>query len=104
MVKTIELGKVKEVDPLGITYFRMRGMWYIQHPLKVFDYIEQIDSKDNNLVTIYALMTLQKYLRFDRDKLIELTSMPEVKIFDKIVKNPNNPANIIDSKLIKICF
>ena len=34
--ETVELGKVKRVDPLGITELRIRGMWSIENPLKVF--------------------------------------------------------------------
>jgi hypothetical protein len=34
--KTKELGRVNNVDPLGITYLRIRGMWGIENPIKVF--------------------------------------------------------------------
>lgn len=37
--QTRELGRVNCVDPLGITYLRIRGMWHIENPWKVFDYI-----------------------------------------------------------------
>lgn len=37
--KTRELGRVNKVDPLNITYLRIRGMWGIQNPLLVFDYV-----------------------------------------------------------------
>ncbi len=33
--ETKELGKIKKVDPLGITDLRVRGMWHIQSPFKV---------------------------------------------------------------------
>ena len=35
--ETNELSGVKNVDPLNITYLRVRGMWIIEHPKKVFD-------------------------------------------------------------------
>ena len=41
---TNEIAKVKKVDPLGITDLRVRGMWSIQNPFKVFDYIYQRDT------------------------------------------------------------
>jgi hypothetical protein len=34
--ETKELGRVNRVDPLGITNLRIRGMWTIQNPLKVY--------------------------------------------------------------------
>lgn len=36
---TNELAKVKKIDPLGITDLRVRGMWSIASPFKVFDYV-----------------------------------------------------------------
>lgn len=30
--QTRELGRVNRVDPLGITYLRVRGMWHIENP------------------------------------------------------------------------
>lgn len=37
--ETRELGHVNKVDPLGITYLRVRGMWGIENPWKVFNYV-----------------------------------------------------------------
>ena len=37
--QTRELGRVNSVDPLGITYLRIRGMWHIENPWHVFDYV-----------------------------------------------------------------
>lgn len=33
---TSELAGIKKIDPLGITYLRVRGMWGIQTPHSVF--------------------------------------------------------------------
>ena len=38
--RTRELGRVNRVDPLGITYLRIRGMWGIENPIRVFDYLK----------------------------------------------------------------
>ena len=57
--QTKELGKVKKVDPLGITDLRIRGMWHIDNPNKIFDYVYHYDeSKDFQLI---CLMKLDKY-------------------------------------------
>ena len=37
--ETKELGRVNRVDPLGITNMRIRGMWQIENPRKVFNYL-----------------------------------------------------------------
>jgi len=99
--ETKELGRVNKVDPLGITYMRIRGMWGIENPIKVFDYVAHIDT--NNRFTMYALMKESKYNSFpeaDRREFEraggELFSVSNVQI-----KNPDNPAKFIPAKLIK---
>ena len=50
---TNELGRVNRVDPLGITYLRVRGMWHIENPFTVFNYVYKLDtSKSFNLMAI----------------------------------------------------
>lgn len=44
-----ELGHINKVDPLGVTYMRVRGMWGIDNPWKVFSYIYERDM-ENNLI------------------------------------------------------
>lgn len=42
--ETNELGRVNHVDPLGITYLRLRGMWHIENPFRVFRYAYEFDA------------------------------------------------------------
>jgi hypothetical protein len=46
LAETNELGRVNKVDPLGITYLRIRGMWHIENPNKVFNYVADSNSSD----------------------------------------------------------
>lgn len=100
--ETKELGRVNKVDPLGITYLRVRGMWGIENPWTVFNYIYSKDTKKE--FNFFALINREKYLEFsteDRnsfEKFVrdnELLFMTEVK-----VKNPDNPAKLKDAYLI----
>ena len=51
--ETKELGRVNRVDPLGITYLRVRGMWGIENPFSVFSYIYKRDySKKFNFMAL----------------------------------------------------
>jgi hypothetical protein len=43
--ETNELGRVNRVDPLGITYLRIRGMWGIENPAKVYQYLNIKNDK-----------------------------------------------------------
>lgn len=97
---TIELGKVKRVDPLGITELRVRGMWTIQNPIKAFPNIFKYDK--NKEFSLFALVKKEKYDSFPQDdvKLIEETK--DIKVKDVKIKDPNNPATLMDAKLIEL--
>jgi len=99
--ETRELGRVNKVDPLNITYLRIRGMWGIQNPLSVFDYVNLGYDKNADF-QIIAIMKSSKYLSFpiqDRNKLEgELNN--NLRMFDVQVKSPNNPIQLIPAKII----
>lgn len=97
---TTELGRVNKIDPLGITYLRVRGMWHIENPKSVFSYLYTIDKKlDFQLICI---MQQNKYNSFPEEdrKAIEAMINENFVIEDVNIKNPNNPAKLINAKLI----
>ncbi|SHK50484.1 NgoPII family restriction endonuclease [Tepidibacter formicigenes] len=104
--ETNELGKIHNVDPLKITELRIRGMWSIKHPMKVFSYLTKDYFKDDNF-RAYVLMLKSDFNKID-DKYKEelnkyidsgLLSMENVEI-----KNPNNPVKYVDAILYKTSF
>lgn len=98
--QTNELGKVKKVDPLGITDLRIRGMWHIDNPNKTFDYVYEYDeSKDFQLI---CLMKKEKYdtLPVEDQRALENLNNSSVEVKDIKIKNPNNPIQLIDAKLL----
>ena len=97
--ETKELGRVNRVDPLGITYLRIRGMWHIEHPNKVFKYLNTKNESDFNL---NSLILEDKYNSFpELDRLnLEKISNPNFSIEDVQIKSPNNPAKLLKAKLI----
>lgn len=99
---TKELGRVNQVDPLGITNLRIRGMWQIENPRKVFNYLHETTDKDFELVCI---IPNEKYSSFPKDSRTKLEELKEngFSIEDKQIKDPNNPAKLMDCKLIKLC-
>lgn len=98
--ETKELGRVNKVDSLGITNLRIRGMWQIQNPRKVFDYLHSPSDKDFELICI---IPTGKYNSFNESSRIKIESIRKIgfNIQDEKVKDPNNPAKLIDCKLIK---
>lgn len=96
-----ELGHIKKVDPLGITYMRVRGMWGIENPFKVFNYIyERDNSKEFNFMCIIDYEKWKSL--YNVKELLELAlQVKELEIVDVEIKNPDNPAKLIGAKLIK---
>jgi hypothetical protein len=99
--ETKELGRVNNVDPLNLTYLRIRGMWGIKNPLSVFDYLN-LDYHKNSSFQMIALMQKSKYLSFpqqDREALAALVNN-NFQITDKDIKSPNNPVQLIPATVI----
>lgn len=98
--ETNELGKVKKVDPLGVTDLRIRGMWHIENPHKIFSYLNKVDA--NAKFQVLCLMKTEKFNSFptaDKTVLQTLTKA-NYSFEDTQIKNPNNPAQLLDCKLI----
>lgn len=99
LAPTNELGRVNRVDPLGITNLRIRGMWQIQNPRKVFNYLHTPNREaDFELV---AILSTEKYNSFPTESKIKIENSMHISIENSQVKNPNNPAQLIDVKVIK---
>lgn len=99
LAETNELGRVNRVDPLGITNLGIRGMWQIQNPRRVFNYLHKPSNSNFELVVI---IPATKYNSFPISsiKKLELLNNTALTITNVKVKNPNNPAKLIDAKLI----
>lgn len=100
--ETKELGRVNQVDPLGITNLRIRGMWQIENPRKVFNYLHEPTDKEFELICI---IPDEKYNSFPESSRTKIEGISEngFNVENKRVKDPNNPANLLDCKLIKLC-
>ena len=100
LAETNELGRVNKVDPLGITYLRVRGMWGIENPTKVFNYIySPVQDKQFNFM---ALINTEKYNSFvnhiELDNLVGLVA--GLEITDVEIRNPDNPVELKPAKMI----
>ncbi len=90
---------LKSLDPLGIT--RAKNFLYqIENPWRVFGYVYQqnVHANFNFMCLINSRMwaTLK-----NRAELLKLQKdYPTLQIVDKQIKNPDNPAELRDAKLI----
>lgn len=95
---TSEIGHINKVDPLGITYMRVRGMWGIENPWRVFNYVYKRDlSKSFNFMCI---INEEKWNEFSNTRLLDEIDKEEFSISDVKIKNPDNPAKLVNAKLI----
>ena len=100
--ETKELGRVNRVDPLGITYLRIRGMWGIENPIKTFNYI--YNDIQNNDFELVALINTDKYNSFSFGLRNKIENMPDscknFGIKNVKIKTPDNPVVLKNAKLI----
>lgn len=98
--ETNELGRINRVDPLGITYLRVRGMWGIDNPFNVFRYIF---TRDRNVsFNLMCIINNDKYYSFENHTDLEELTIhhKDLNILDVQIKNPNNPSQLKNAKLI----
>lgn len=103
--ETKELGRINEVDPLGITSLRIRGMWLISQPQKVFDYIPK--QEKNSKFKFYCIMKTEKFEEFSEDNKNDINNLVDNHSFfmnDISIKNPNNPAQILPAKFMEFYY
>lgn len=91
--ETNELGKVFNIDEQCITNLRIRGMWNMSHPEKIFkDNI--VYNNNENPKTIFKLIILEDdFKQIDKFTLEKLNKAIEDKVVKKSnihIPNPNN--------------
>ncbi len=96
---TNELGKVKKVDPLGITDMRIRGMWNIATPSSLYSDLVKSEGKRQ----FYLLMREEKYNSFPVSDRQALESFPDDRFSNSLIgiRDPDNPASIISARFLK---
>ena len=98
--KTDELGRINRVDPLGITSLRVRGMWQIENPSRVFQKIAKLEQRKT--FQAYAIMKWEKYL----DMLSKRQGvLPDtLKLSREKIPDPNNPAENMDAAILEVSW
>lgn len=98
--ETQELGRVNRVDPLGITYLRVRGMWGIENPWSTFNYVYRRDERRN--FNFMAIINEEKWRRLENTKrLYDLSKRNEhLQIKTVRIKDPDNPAHLNNARLV----
>lgn len=98
--ETRELGRVNRVDPLGITYLRVRGMWGIENPFTVFNYLYR--RNHSNRFNFMCLINDAKWKSLPNTSSLTglVGKVKGLEVKDVKFKDPNNPAVLKDGHLI----
>lgn len=99
--ETEELGRINMIDSLGITKLRVRGMWILQNPWKVFSYVTTLDTSKK--FEFCAIINEMKYKSFPEHVELEhlVSSINTLEIQDIKIKNPNDSKLDIKAKMIR---
>ena len=94
---TNELGRINNVDNLKITFLRIRGMWVIQHPQKVFSKLTKGWGKNDFEVKALIPKTIfEDFPKSSKDKLYASS----LSVEDVQLPDPTNRAKCIDCVFI----
>lgn len=96
--ETNELGRINRIDPLGITYLRVRGMWGIDNPWNVFSYVYERNMRKS--FNFMCIINESKWKKFNNVSILEDIVDNNFCIKDIKIKNPDNPAKLVNAKLI----
>lgn len=98
--ETKELGHVNRVDPLGITYLQIRGMWSIENSFSAFDYVYKRNFK--NKFNFMCIINKNKFNSFEnKNDIYDVAKTNKnFSITNIKIKDPNNPAKLKDAVLI----
>lgn len=101
--KTKELGRLNSIDPLGITFLRLRGMWGIENPVTLFSKDVAIDYYKNNAFSLVFVVNDDKWSSFNNIKefMDFINKTKNLSIENIKIPDPNNPAKLKSGKLIK---
>lgn len=101
--KTKELARIGGIDTLDITKLRVRPMWTLEHPSKVFK--SHIENDDTEKFRAYALIckdTFNSYPETDREELKNLIEDKKIISEEIKVKDPDDLNKKLDTILLKL--
>lgn len=93
---TNEIASIQDTDPLKNTILRVRGMWVIKHPSKVFSYLDSFKEK------VIVILSKDIYNSFNSSDKRNIENNELINSYEaNNIKNPDNPSKLLDGFIIK---
>lgn len=97
-----ELGRVTAVDPLKVTYLRIRGMWEIRDPIGIFGAQGIKEYSFTPGFTLLAMIRKGEFVELIEQNPPLLKELKKLALVQDVkILNPDNTAQRIDAVLIK---
>ena len=96
---TKEIARLNKIDPLDYTNLRVRAMFLMKNPFKIFDFC---NIKKNSNMNVFCLMTDKKYSSFKEHNLHLLEQNTDIKINDIQINSPMDKNQFLNCKFIQL--
>ncbi|MDM0947587.1 NgoPII family restriction endonuclease [Clostridium perfringens] len=98
---TKELDRIDKIDALNNTILRVRPMWTLKHPEKLFDEFSKDDSRES--LRVYAVISKEKFDTYSDELKEKLKNEKKIiKDYDKTIKDPDDVENDLEIVLLKL--
>ena len=103
-IKSVELGRLRKIDPLDKTVLRVRSMWELESPVKTFRNVSEIKIPNDRSV-LHALILDDQWNRHSDDARNEILSLATTPGFTcthlQNLPSPIDPARNLSARLIR---
>jgi len=96
--ETKEVARLNNIDPLNYTNLRVRAMFLMKNPFKIFEFCQIKESSNMN---VFCLMTDKKYSSFKGEDIKLLNQNADIEIYDKKINDPMDKNKFLDCKFIE---
>ncbi|BDC03461.1 NgoPII family restriction endonuclease [Clostridium perfringens] len=99
--KSTEFARIGGIDSLDNTILRIRAMWTIKHPEKLFDEFSEDDDREK--LRVYAVISKEKFDTYSEELKEKLEKKENIiKDYDKTIKDPDDAENNLEIVLLKL--
>ena len=103
-IDSVELGRIRTIDPLDKTVLRVRSMWELESPQKTFAKVEGV-KPDKKKAVLHALILDSSWENYSAQSKTAITSLVGREGFALTnvtnIPDPSNPQKILSAKLIR---